>query len=493
MLMVARTATEPPPLPDAPTNLVLSAASQTTLDVAWDDNATDEIAYELEVATDAGFGDIVFSDDTLAVDSESDTVTGLIAGATYYVRVRCRNVTGDSAWLSNSVVMPGDPPQRIDSVGGVATATNAMRLFWTNVGDEDYFELARATTSNFDTGYTTTTVPANTLHYDWTVASNTWYVRVRGVSAAKGAGTWRGYSNNSASGDYEAEFGFVRVPSSLASPPTAPTGLSITVDSANQLTIDWTEGSGGGFSGTQVIVARDASYEDVVYAEYDSASAEQFVATGLDGNTEYFVRIRSVDGTAGDFSAWVEDSESTAPSAVPSAPTGLAVTTAAPTTLDWGWTDPAGQQITEVEAQIATNLAFDANLQTDTAVGVGTETKQWTGLTEGVLYYSRVRAVNAAGDGAYNTQAGYTQYAAPTSLAANDNDPNWLLEWTRNSGNNGNVEIHRDTGSGYALFDTLEADTVEYTVAKASGVKWKVRNVGAGVASDYSNEFTDPT
>lgn len=493
MLLAARDATEPPPLPTAPSGLTLTALSGTQIKADWTDNATDEISYSLQWDTDSGFGTATTV--ALAADAETYTITGLVAGTEYFVRVRCANVTGNSAYTSTaSTFTLGSPPERVDSVGGAATATNAFRINWTDVGDEDYFEVAWAPTSDFSGGsYATTTVASGTLFHDQTVlSSGLWYFRVRSVSTTKGSGQWRGYSANSGSGDYEANFGFARLPTSLASPPSVPTSVTATVDSASQLSFGWTNGSGGGFTGNQFQLALDASFESVVNMQEENGTS--LSATGLDGNTEYHYRIRSYDNANGDFSAWVTGSATTEPSVVPTAPTGLAVTTTAPTTLDFSWTDPANQQITEVESDIALNATFDAGLQQDASVGVGTEAKQWTGLDEGTLYYTRVRAINAAGNGAYATLSTYTQLAAPTSLAATDNGSFWTLDWTRNSTENDEVEIHKDDGGGYALFDTLTADTQTYAVAKESGAKWKVRNISASApTSDFSNEFTDPT
>ena len=491
--LIFQDGTPPPPTPAAPANLALSPASQTVLDVTWDDDYADELNYDLQYDTDPGFG--TATEVNPAADATSYSITGLVAGTTYYVRVRAVNPSGDGAWSSDNTTMPGSPPQRLDSVGGYATSISGFRQHWDpDNSDEDYYELEYNSNSSFSGTSVTTTVAAGTLHYDWTgVTPATWYLRARGVSTTLGAASWRGYSANSASGAYDSGFGFVRVPSSIASPPSAPTGVTETVVSPTAVSLGWTEGSGGGFSKTEIVLALDASYNNAVRLAEDAVSAQTEAFTGLAANTTYYYRLRSQDGTNGDFSAWVTGSMLTEPSAVPGAPTGMAVTTTAPTTLDIGWTDPAGAQITEVEAQIAEDIGFVTGLQSDLSVGVGTETKQWTGLTEGTEYYFRVRGVNAAGNGAYDTDFGYTQHAAPTSLGATDQGTNWLLEWTRNSATNTEVQVWRDTGSGFALFDTLGAAEVSYTVVKATGVDWKVLNAGVGADSDFSNTYSDPT
>lgn len=494
--LIFQDATPPPPVPAAPTGVTATALSGTQIKFDWTDNATDELSYEVQIDTDPGFGTATLTQG-LAVDLETYTFTGLVAGTQYYMRARAVNASGNGSWSSaaNTFTL-GSPPTRLDNVGAFATATDSFRLVWgDDVGDEDYYELERNSASDFTGTSSTTTVTTGTVHYDWTtVPSGTWYVRVRGVSTTLGAAAWRGYVANSASGIYDSDFGFVRVPSSLASPPTAPSSITVTVGTLTA-TINYAAGSGGGFTGTQIQTSRDASYQDTVDLHYNTGSGptEADAVTGLLGNTTYYYRLRSIDSTNGDYSAWVTGSFTTLPSVAPSAPTGFAVTATAATTLDFGWTDPSGEQITEVESQIAEDAGYSTGLQSDLSVGVGTQAKQWTGLTEGTLYYSRVRAINAAGNGTYATTTTYTKHAAPSSLAETDNSTFWTLDWTRNSTNNTAVEVHKSTGGGYSLFDTLAADVTTYAVAKEAGALWKVKNTGPGADSDFSNVFTDPT
>jgi len=81
-------------VPAAPSNLVATAVSSTQVNLTWTDNATNETAYAIEARVgQSGYAEIR----TVAANSTSTSITGLVAGTTYTFRVRARNAGGDSA------------------------------------------------------------------------------------------------------------------------------------------------------------------------------------------------------------------------------------------------------------------------------------------------------------------------------------------------------------------------------------------------------------
>lgn len=137
-------------------------------------------------------------------------------------------------------------------------------------------------------------------------------------------------------------------------------------------------------------------------------------ATGLSPATTYQFASRAHNGVG--WSAWSYSSNFTTGATVPSAPTALASNTVAQTTANVTWTAPydGGSAITSYTVQIATDAGFSQNLQTLSYSG---SPAALTGLTPGTLYYYRVRANNAVGNGAYTSAQQFTTLAGtPTIL-----------------------------------------------------------------------------
>jgi len=119
--------------------------------------------------------------------------------------------------------------------------------------------------------------------------------------------------------------------------------------------------------------------------------------TGLSNGTQYYVRVRANNGAGS--SAWV--SSTATPITTPTSVTGFTAT-AGVGEIDLNWSAPSsngGSAITGYRVQYATSgsgpwTTDSTNLSTSRTI---------TGLTNGTQYFVRVRALNAAGDGALAT------------------------------------------------------------------------------------------
>lgn len=87
-------------VPTSPTNLVAEVISQSQINLTWDDNASDELVYKIEISENNV--DWTEIEDSLPANSESYNAIGLDSNTLYYFRVRCANSTGDSDY-SNTV------------------------------------------------------------------------------------------------------------------------------------------------------------------------------------------------------------------------------------------------------------------------------------------------------------------------------------------------------------------------------------------------------
>jgi Fibronectin type III domain/Bacterial pre-peptidase C-terminal domain len=93
-LTVTSSGTQVPATPAAPTNLNAQATGQTTVNLTWTDNATNETAYVVEGRVgNSGYAEI----GTVAANAAGATISGLVANTTYTFRVKARNGSTDSA------------------------------------------------------------------------------------------------------------------------------------------------------------------------------------------------------------------------------------------------------------------------------------------------------------------------------------------------------------------------------------------------------------
>lgn len=187
--------------PAAPTNLVGTLASQTGVDLAWTDNATDETGFVVERSGNGGpFVQIAALGARSGTGSVAFSDSSVVPGTTYDYRVKAVNSAGSSAYSNTvNIVVPAapTPPAPPSNLSATAALLNRSRdtvtVTWTdNSSDETSFTLQRATDSTFTAGLSTTTIPANITTTVETVRRRvTYWYRVR----ASNAGGNSGWSN----------------------------------------------------------------------------------------------------------------------------------------------------------------------------------------------------------------------------------------------------------------------------------------------------------
>jgi titin len=95
----AGTATIPVPgvVPAAPSSLVRTAVTRTSIAIGWVDNATNETGFHVERSTNRSTWTRVA---TLGANARGYNSTGLKSNTTYYFRVRAYNTTANSAYTT---------------------------------------------------------------------------------------------------------------------------------------------------------------------------------------------------------------------------------------------------------------------------------------------------------------------------------------------------------------------------------------------------------
>lgn len=120
--------------PAAPSGLTATALPDSTIDVTWNDVATED-RYELERSTDGTtFSSLV----TLDADDTDHTDTGLNPGTTYHYRVRaCSNTDDCSAYSNVDEATAGAPPAAPSGLTATALSDSEIELTWTDNSDNE--------------------------------------------------------------------------------------------------------------------------------------------------------------------------------------------------------------------------------------------------------------------------------------------------------------------------------------------------------------------
>lgn len=274
----------------APSNLLLTSASTTSITATWVDNSSVEDGYEVYyIKTD----DIVLGGEseytlfeTTAADVETSTITGLDEDTEYTIRVRVKDGAYYSSYIADSV-STGAIPDAAPVIGTVTVVSQtALTVAWTcAASNESGFKIYRSTdgvafaevgdADENETSYADTGLESYTEYYYIVRAYNEY-----GVSDA----------SDSASG----------VTSIDLDPPTAIVAEAL---SSTQIKISFTVNAG---KATRHYVERKTtggSYSVLGYID-DGTTAEYTDGT-CSADTDYTFRIRAYSSVAvqyGDYS-----------------------------------------------------------------------------------------------------------------------------------------------------------------------------------------------
>ncbi|NNE05765.1 MAG: hypothetical protein HKN15_08595 [Xanthomonadales bacterium] len=140
-----QSATTDPEPPNAPSNLIASVITQTSITLSWTDNASDEDNYKVERSLTGAAPWTVLSD-TLPPDTTSYPDSGLNDNTTYYYRVSATNSVGASGFASgNFTTLPLPPNGPPTNLAAVAVSGSQIDLSWTDGStNEDDFEIQRS-------------------------------------------------------------------------------------------------------------------------------------------------------------------------------------------------------------------------------------------------------------------------------------------------------------------------------------------------------------
>jgi len=355
----------------------------------WKDSAPDLDHYQLQIATDNAFKDIVLDNTTIKA-SAFTMPSNLSPAQAYFWRVRAFNAAGKaSAWSSSfSFKTLTAAPKQVAPVNNAILLNNSFQFKWQIVTGATSYALQVSNSSTFNTLLINKTQKANIFDVtDELPAKTTLYWRVRSNSPV-GAGKW------SPTRSFQT-----------ANPPGIPALVSPADGSRFTETspqLDWSNSTlpfGTQFDHYQVQVANSGDFSSPTLDQNVAGRTQSFYtpAAPLNAGLAYYWRVRSYN-TAGQYSNW---SAILSFGILPVAPTLLApadqevISTLQPI---FDWEDVAGAA--DYSIQVARDLDF-----TDILVDTVTATSDYSAssdLPTGTLYW-RVRANSQAGPGDWTT------------------------------------------------------------------------------------------
>jgi hypothetical protein len=366
--------TKPPPA--APTDLVASATSPSTISLGWTDHASDEQGFEIWRSTTGVAGAYALLTSVGANSSSTDD-TGLIGSTEYCYQVRAIGGAGVPPSDFTTASCATTPPEAPSNLAATAPSPTTISLVWTdNSTGEQGFQLWRSTT-----GATGTYTLLNSLGADVTAADDnglTPGMQYCYKVLATGAGPSSDFSNSSCA-------------TTPLAPPAAPTNLALAVQSGSAINLTWQDNASdeAGFE-----VWRSTTGASGTYTKRTNrpANSEAFGDTGLSPGTEYCYKVLAAGAGGAPDSPFTDPSCATTLSP-PATPTNLVATTQSSTRINLTWQDNATDE-GGYEVWRSTTGASGTYTKRST-LAANTESTSDTGLSPSTQYCYKVLATGA--------------------------------------------------------------------------------------------------
>ncbi|MFN0204077.1 MAG: fibronectin type III domain-containing protein [Bacteroidia bacterium] len=278
--------------------------------------------------------------------------------------------------------------------------------------------------TNAATTWTTTTSTTNSKALTGLTASTLYNFQVQAVCSA-------------ASSAYSATTNFTTTAAPCA---TAPTGLATTNLAATTVTLNWTASTGATSYNIQYKTNAATTWTTT------TSTTNSKAITGLTASTLYNFKVQAVCSAASSaYSAVANFTTTATPCAT--APTGLATTNLAATSVTLNWAASSGA--TSYNVQYKTNAATTWITTTST-----TNSKALTGLTASTLYNFKVQAVCSAASSAYSATVNFTTLASTACTDVGESNNTLATASTLALNTNLTAQISSATDLDYYAFTT---------------------------------------
>ena len=413
----ATTSATPSTIPGAPVITSSTSNQNQTSTVSWttpsDNGGAPVSSYNLQYSTSSSGPWLPSTPYTVTATSTSYTFTGLTNGTLYYFQVAAVNISGIGTYSAQTTATPSTIPGAPVITSSTSNQNQTSTVSWTAPSDNggspiSSYNLQYSTSSSGEwlpsTPYTVT-APITSYTFTGLTNGTLYYFQVAAV-------------NPSGQGQYSSQSTNLEQSTSVATPSTTPSAPVITSSTPNQTQtciVSWTappDNGGAAITGYYLQYRASSSGEWLPTTPYIvSAATTSRTFTGLTNGTEYYFQVAAVNiSGVGTYSAQTTNSSAT-PSTIPGAPviTSSDSNENQMSVVSWAApSDNGGTVITGYILQYSTNsngpwLPSLPSLPLKPSPATAL-TYTFTGLTDGVIYYFQVAAVNLNGAGPYSTQ-----------------------------------------------------------------------------------------
>ena len=365
------------------------------------------------------------------------------------------------------------PPASPSNLSGTAGGASLINLSWSDNASNELGYRIESKIGPTGTYELLTTLGPNTRATSITnlLEGTQYYYRLQAVNA----GGRSAYSNEK----------------SVTTVLNHPSSLTAQALSSSQVLLNWNDKSAteSGFKIERSLLT-DTNFTEIATV---GANTTSYTDTGLSEATKYYYRVRAYNAyTTSDYS---NEKSVTTLYNIPTAPTGLTITSLLTNKVSLSWTDNSGDEsgfkIQRKQGATGTYVTIKT-----TVANVTSYTDKDSAIRDGILYYYRVCATNAAGDSAFSNEAsGTTPLAKPTSATATAVSSSQInLTWIDNSSSETGYEIDRKkTATGtYTRIAQVGANVQSYSDTNGldsnTRYYYRVRATNGTINSDYSNQ-----
>jgi fibronectin type 3 domain-containing protein len=366
--------------PNVPTDVSLTADSASQITLSWSGVAG--VSY-YEIYRNTSDTNTSLTAIATQITATSYVNTNLTPKTRYYYWVKSCNTNTSGKKCSDfsqfasttTLSVPKDAPPRITNVSLSADSTSQITVSWTGNNEATSYQIYRNTINSI-TNLAAIATPTNTSYEDTGLTADTTYYYW--VKACK---------RNSQGRDDCSDFSQVASKTTLVVIPSIPKGLSLTADSASQITVLWT---GNGVRSYEIYRHTSDSNAGLTAIANPSTDAA-YVNTNLTPNTTYYYWVKACNAnTSGkrcsDFSQVASKATLVV---IPNAPTDLAFNAESISQISVSWN---GNGAHSYKIYRHTSDASAAAISVAT-----TESDSYTdtGLNPGTLYYYWVKACSS--------------------------------------------------------------------------------------------------
>lgn len=373
----------------APAKLEESSRTTTSFTANWG-LVVGAQSFRLDVSDKSDFSTKLSGYDNLNVGSASSkSITGLTPGKNYYYRVRAvgaNHTSGNSSKVTANTSIAA--PSKIEETSRTTTSFTAR---WGSVTGSQSYRLDVSERTDFATklsGYDNLNVgTATTKAVTGLTPGKNYYYRVRAVGQHHTSGSSSRVTANTSI--------------------SAPSKIEESSRAATSFTARWGSVTGAQSYRLDVSDKSDFSTKVVGFDNLNVGNVTSKSVTGLTPGKNYYYRVRAVGAnhTSGN------SSQVTANTSI-AAPSKIEESNRATTSFTARWGSVPGAQSYRLDVSAVSNFSTKLTGYNNLNVGNATS-RSITGLTPGVKYYYRVRAV-----GANHTSGNSSQVTAHTSIVA---------------------------------------------------------------------------